>query len=73
MTDAIPQDDLRPLNWEQGNIAMSPTHFYMIFNDKKLGITVQLTNRFTNKTHSRDGFESIAAAKEWVKAINNRI
>lgn len=73
MTDAIVQDDLRPLNWEQGNIAMSPTHFYMIFKDKERGITVQLTNRSTDKTHSRDGFKSIAAAKEWVKTINNRI
>ncbi|WP_352309039.1 hypothetical protein [Psychrobacter sp. W2-37-MNA-CIBAN-0211] len=59
--------DLLPLDWETGNIAMSSTHFYMTYNDKVTGFTVKLTNRLNNDTETESGFDSLRAAKDWIK------
>jgi len=72
--DTLPTETgLQPLNWQDGNIAMSPSHFYMVYNDSKLGITVLFTNKVTNKSSSRDGFETMDSAKEWVKKSHNAV
>lgn len=59
--------DLLPLDWETGNIAMSSTHFYMTYHDKVTGFTVKFTDRLTNDTTTESGFDSLIAAKGWIK------
>lgn len=59
--------NLKPLNWQKGDIAMSPTHFYMIYNDPADGLTVKWTNRVTNESGARSDFSSREDAQDWIK------
>ena len=61
--------ELKPLNWQQGNVAISPTYFYLIYNHLDHSITVNCTHRATYKTDAQDGFDTIEAAQAWV--LNN--
>ena len=58
---------LKPINWRQGNIAMSDYYFYLIYNNIERGITVNCTDRVTNKTTPKYGFNSMNDAQEWVE------
>lgn len=59
--------DLKPLNWQQGDIAISPTHFYMIYSDSENGITVRTSNKVIDASNTYHGFEDKEAAKDWIK------
>ena len=61
--------ELKPLNWQQGNVAISPTYFYLIYNHLDHGVTVNCTHRVTYKTDAQDGFDTVEAAQAWV--LNN--
>lgn len=65
--DASAASNLKPLNWQKGDIAMSPTHFYMIYNDPADGLTVKWTNRVTNESGARSDFSSREDAQDWIK------
>lgn len=62
---------LTPLNWQQGNVAMSPTHFYTVYVDKKEGLSVRWVNRITNESNQRYGFESHDDANDWILNVHH--
>lgn len=70
MTDIIEKIDLKPMNWQLGDVAMSRTHFYMIYNDPSEGITVHWNNKFTNESNKRHNFTSRDDAKSWIKDVH---
>lgn len=59
--------DLKPLNWQEGDIAISPTHFYMIYSDSENGITVRTSNKVIDVSDTYYGFLDKEAAKNWIK------
>lgn len=63
-------DGLRPLNWQTGNVAISATHFYMIYNDAKEGTLVHWHNKVTGEVSDR-AFSSIELAREWIKGTHH--
>lgn len=66
-TKEIQNEGLRPLNWQQGDIAISPIHFYMIYNDLEKGLTVRTSNKVVNVSETYHGFSDKEAAKNWIK------
>lgn len=62
---------LKPINWRHGNVAMSDDYFYLIYNNITCGITVNCTNRVTNKTDSEYGFDSMKDAQDWVEHFHH--
>lgn len=70
MTDIIEKIDLKPMNWQSGDVAMSRTHFYMIYSDPNEGLTVHWNNRITNKSNKRHNFTSRDDAKSWIKDVH---
>lgn len=72
MTDTIEKDSgLMPMAWQNGDVAISKTHFYMIYNDPKEGVTVHWNNKITNESDKRHNFESRADAKNWIKDVHH--
>lgn len=63
-------NDLKPIDWQNGDVAMSKTHFYMIYNDPKNGITVHWHNKVTNEADKRHNFKSADDAKTWIKDVH---
>ncbi|WP_010197017.1 hypothetical protein [Psychrobacter sp. PAMC 21119] len=63
----VQDTDLKPLNWQEGDIAMSPTHFYMIYNDTEKGIAVRVSNKVINVSDTYHGFPDKEDAKNWIK------
>ena len=72
MTDTIEKIDLKPINWQLGDVAMSRTHFYMIYNDPSEGITVHWNNKITNESDKRHNFPSRDNAKKWIKDVHTK-
>lgn len=62
---------LTPLNWQQGNVAMSPTHFYTVYMDKKEGLSVRWNNRITNESNQRHSFASRDDANDWILNVHH--
>ena len=58
---------LKPLNWHEGDIAISPSHFYTVYTDPKEGLTVHSTNRVTGSADKCSNFSSRADAHDWIK------
>lgn len=74
MTEIIVEDnDLQPIDWQKGDIAISKIHFYMIYNDPNKGITVLWSNKITNKCNRRYSFKSRNDAKRWIKNVHYEI
>lgn len=63
---SVAANDLKPLNWQRGNVAMSATHFYMTYNDIKEGVSVHWHNKVTGESDKRHGFEDHEDAHEWI-------
>ena len=63
----IQDKGLKPLNWQEGDIAISPTHFYMIYSDSKNGITVRTSNKVIDVSNTYHGFSDKEDAKNWIK------
>lgn len=73
MTDTIEKDSgLMPMAWQNGDVAISKTHFYMIYNDPKEGVTVHWNNKITNESDKRHNFESRDDARSWIKDIHHQ-
>lgn len=61
---------LTPLNWQTGNVAMSLTHFYTVYMDKKEGLSVRWANKITNESNKRHGFTSHDDANDWILNVH---
>ena len=70
MTHTVKDDELMPTDWQNGDVAMSKTHFYMIYNNPKDGITVRWYNKVTNEADKHHNFKSADDAKTWVKDVH---
>lgn len=66
----VKDEELMPVDWQNGNVAMSKTHFYMIYNDPAKGTTVHWNNRITNESDKRHNFQSRDDAKSWIKDVH---
>lgn len=64
-------DKLTPLNWQAGNVAMSLTHFYTVYMDKKEGLSVRWANKITNESNKRHGFTSHDDANDWILNVHH--
>ena len=67
MKDSTVNNNLQPAGWELGNIAISKTHFYMIYTDAKEGISVHWHNKITGASDRRHNFETRRDAQSWIK------
>ena len=67
MTDSMISNELQPAGWRNGDIAISQTHFYMIYTDAKEGISVHWHNKITGASDKRHNFENRKDAQDWIK------
>ena len=70
MSEILEKHDLKPMNWQSGDVAISRTHFYMVYSDPSEGITVHWNNKITNESSKRHNFTSRADAKSWIKDVH---
>lgn len=62
---------LDSLKWQVGNMAMSNTHFYMIYTDPKEGLTVSWHNKITGASDKRHGFKDKDDASDWIEKTHH--